>query len=98
VVSDEKLQPMPGVQAVLIPEKYRDRTELYKATTTDQTGHFTIRAVAPGDYKLFAWEALENFAYFDADLVRQVEAQGKPVHVAESSKLQVDVRVIPAAK
>ena len=98
VVSDEKLQPMPGVQAVLIPDKYRDRTELYKATTTDQTGRFTMRAVAPGDYKLFAWEALESFAYFDADLIKQVEAQGKLVHVAESSKLQVDVRVIPAAK
>jgi hypothetical protein len=98
VVSDEKLKPMPGVQAVLIPDKYRDRTELYKATTTDQTGHFTMRAIAPGDYKLFAWEALESFAYFDPDLIKQVEAQGKVVHVPESSKLQVDVRVIPAAK
>jgi hypothetical protein len=98
VVSDEKLQPMPGVQAVLIPDKYRDRPELYKATATDQTGHFTMSAVAPGDYRLFAWEALESYGYFDADLIKQVEAQGKVVHVSESSKLQVDVRVIPAAK
>ena len=43
-------------------------------------------------------KALENFAYFDADLIKQVEAQGKPVHVGESSKQQVDARVIPATK
>jgi hypothetical protein len=41
-------------------------------------------------------QALESFAYFDADLIKQVEAQGKPVHVSESSKLQIDVRAIPA--
>lgn len=98
VVTDEKLQPVAGVQAVLVPDKYRDRPELFKSATTDQTGHFSIKAVIPGDYKLFAWEVLESFGYFDADLLKQVEASGKPVHVGESNKLQVDVRVIPAVK
>jgi hypothetical protein len=98
VVSDDKLQPMAGVQAVLIPDKNRDRIELFKSTTTDQTGRFTLRSISPGDYKVFAWEALENFAYFDPELIKQVESQGKLIHVNESSKLQVDVKVIPAAK
>jgi hypothetical protein len=98
VVSDDRQQPIPGVQAVLIPDRNRDRVELFKPATTDQTGRFTIRSIPPGDYKLFAWEVLENFAYFDLDLIKQVESQGKPVHVNESSKLQIDVRVIPAAK
>jgi len=54
-----------------------------------------MKDIAPGDYKLFAWEALDNFAYFDPDLIKQSEAKGKAVHVEESAKLKVDTRVIP---
>jgi hypothetical protein len=91
------LDPVAGVQAVLIPDRNRDRPELFKAATTDQTGHFTIRTIPPGDYKLFAWAALESFGYYDLDLVKKSESLGKPVHVIESSKQTMDIKVIPSA-
>ena len=95
VIVDDRMKPVPGVQAVLIPDA-RQRTELYKTATTDQTGHFVMRGLAPGDYKLFAWDALENYGYFDPDVMRRAEALGKPVHVGESSKLTIEGRIIPA--
>jgi hypothetical protein len=95
VIADNRMQPVAGVQAVLIPDA-RQRTELYKTATTDQTGHFVMRGLAPGDYKLFAWEALENFGYFDPDVMRLAEPFGKAVHVSENSKLAVEGKVIPA--
>jgi hypothetical protein len=95
VIVDDRGQPVPGVQAVLIPDA-RQRTELYKTATTDQTGRFVMRGVTPGDYKLFAWEALENYGYFDPDVMRRAEAMGKPVHVGESSKLAVEGKIIPS--
>jgi hypothetical protein len=95
VIVDDRMQPVPGVQAVLIPE-VRSRTELYKTATTDQSGRFVLSGVTPGDYKLFAWEALENFGYFDPDVMRRSEALGKPVQVGESSKLAVEGKIIPA--
>jgi len=95
VIVDEHVQPVAGVQAVLIPDA-RQRTELYKTATTDQTGHFVMRGLTPGDYKLFAWEVLENYGYFDPDVMRHAEALGKPVHIGESSKLAVEARIIPA--
>jgi hypothetical protein len=98
IVSDQKLQPMAGVQVALVPDRYRDRPEFFKAATTDQTGHFSMRAIIPGDYKLFAWEALESNAFFDPELIKQVEVQGKPIHVGESSKIDVEVRAIPMVK
>jgi hypothetical protein len=49
----------------------------------------------PGDYKLFGWEAPEQFAYFDSDFVQRFESQAKPVHITESGKLTVEVNVIP---
>jgi hypothetical protein len=50
--------------------------------------------VAPGDYKLFAWEGLENFGYFDAELLKQSEPSAKPVHVGESARVTVETKVI----
>jgi hypothetical protein len=94
VVTDDRLQPVPGVQAVLVPDRNRDRVELFKAVTTDTAGRFTMSGVAPGDYKLFAWEGLENFGYFDAELVKQSEPSGKPVHVDESARITVEVKLI----
>jgi small ligand-binding sensory domain FIST len=74
IVTDDRLQPVPGVQAVLVPDRNRDRTELFRAVTTDRPGASVMGGVAPGDYKLFAWEGLENFGYFDAELVEAIRA------------------------
>jgi len=94
VVTDDRLQPVPGVQAVLVPDRNRDRAELFRAVTTDLAGRFSLGGVAPGDYKLFAWEGLENFGYFDAELVKQSELSGKPVHVDESAKITIETKLI----
>ena len=56
-----------------------------------------FRGISPGDYRVFAWEALEQFAYYDSDLLRQYEQKGKFVQVSESSKDNIEVKVIPAA-
>jgi hypothetical protein len=95
-IVDDRGNPVSGVQAVLIPDT-RERAELYRTATTDQSGRFTMRNIAPGDYKLFAWEALDNFGYFDPDVIRRSESLGKAVRVAESSKLSVDGKLIPAS-
>jgi hypothetical protein len=95
MVTDANNQPLPGVQAVLVPDKNRERTELFKAAATDQAGRFNLRDVAPGDYKLFAWEALDNFGYFEPDFLRKYELQGKAVRVEEGGRLNVDTKAIP---
>ncbi len=59
---NEQSQPVRGFQTVLIPDRFRDRTELYKTAVTDENGHFTIRGITPGDYKIFVWEAIEQFS------------------------------------
>ncbi len=95
---DKDHHPVPGIQAVLIPDRQRDRRDLYKTATSDQNGHFTIRSIVPGDYKLFAWEDLEPFAYNDPDILRKYEEQGELVKISESSKLNVEAKVVPAGQ
>jgi len=95
-VLNEQSQPIAGIQAVLIPDRFRDRSGVYKTAVTDPNGHFVFRSIAPGEYKIFAWEAIEEFAYFDPDFLTSYEDRGKPVSISESSKQTVDVNIIPA--
>jgi len=69
---------------------------IYSGAATDQNGPFTMNGLSPGVYKMFAWEELEPLAYFDLEILRRYELQAKSVTVSESSKLNVQVKVIPA--
>src|SRR5262249_51827842 len=64
-IVDAAGKPMSGVQAVLIPDRLRNRSDLFKTATSGANGRFTMRGITPGDYKLFAWEDIEPFSYFD---------------------------------
>jgi hypothetical protein len=97
-IMDAKQQTVRDTQAVLIPDRARNRSDLYSTARSDQNGRFTFRGIPPGDYKVFAWEALEPFAYYDPDLMRLYEARGNPVRVTESSSQSVEVRIIPATE
>jgi len=95
-VLDKDSKPVRGIQAVLIPDRNRERRDVYKTANTDQNGHFTMLGVSPGDYKLFAWEDIEQFSYFDPDVLKQFDDKGKPIHIVESAKDVVELRLIPA--
>jgi hypothetical protein len=97
-IVDAAGKPISGVTAVLIPDRLRNRNDLYKAAVSAANGRFTFRGVSPGDYKLFAWEDIEPFSYFDPDVLMPFETRGKPVHIQENSKEPVEVKIIPAAQ
>ena len=97
-VINEKQNLMAGIEAVLIPDRRRDRTDLYKTATTDETGHFTIQGIPPGDYKIFAWEGIEEFGYYDSDLIRLFEQKGTPVRIVQSAKESLEVRIMVSFK
>jgi hypothetical protein len=93
---DQRSDPAVNVKVVLIPDApLRRRWDLYKSTTTDQTGSFTLRTVAPGDYKLFAWESVDDNLWTVPEFLREDEGRGKPVHIGPSSSEKLDVPVIP---
>ncbi len=57
-----------GASVVLIPDpSHRNIKERYKSVTTDQNGKFFISGIAPGDYKLFSWDSVEEVGWYDAD-------------------------------
>ena len=91
-------QPAVSVTVVLIPqEKERREASLYyRTSTTDQNGSFTFGRVNPGEYKIYAWEQVENGVWFDPDFLKPIESKGSPVSVREGSPVTVQVTLTPA--
>ncbi len=87
--------PVAGVRTVLIPND-RTRTQLYKVATTDQFGQFEIRDIAPGGYKIFAWQEIEYGFWLDPNVVAEVEALGRRVDVEEGDLVEIDLDAIAA--
>jgi hypothetical protein len=97
-VIDAQTRAAAGAQIVLVPERDRQRTDLYRTAASDSAGRFVLRGIPPGEYRVFGWEALESYAYFDSELLRRVEAQGIPVRVSESAANSLTLKIIPASR
>ena len=87
--------PAPGSFVTLVPEPIRpEQPYLYKSANADQNGWFQIRSVAPGDYKLYAWEGMEFSPLQDPELVKHFESKGVKVTVRESGHEYVELTVV----
>ena len=90
--------PAAGVWVVLVPDNaQRNEFHLFKQRTTDQYGRFDIHGIAPGDYKLFSWEQVEQGAWEDPDFLKAFEAKGESVSLQEGDGKSVDLVAIRSA-
>jgi hypothetical protein len=80
IVIDAKNQPVASAVVALIPV-HRNRTDIYRTSITGGNGSFAITGITPGDYSLFAWEAMEPNSYRDPDVLRQYESKGRSVRI-----------------
>jgi hypothetical protein len=63
----------------------------------DATSKFNMDGIAPGDYKLFAWEAVPNGAWMNAEFLARYEGRGVAVSVTPtgSTPAKPELKVIP---
>jgi len=92
VVRDKSQQPVPGATILLAPDQ-RLRADLFKSTTSDQNGHYEFAAIAPGDYKLFAWEDVEPDAWNDPDFLGDYEKQGEKMALEPKERPTVNLHL-----
>jgi hypothetical protein len=91
--------PVEGVTIVLIPnEPRRSRSDIYQSDTSSVTGQVRFDGVAPGDYKVFAWEDVPLGAWQYPDFIREHEDTGETVRVDPSGTQSVTVRMIPSGQ
>ena len=97
VVLNADEQAVSAARVVLVPdEPRRAQSRFYRDASTDQYGRFTIQGIAPGGYKLFAWEDVEEGAYESPEFLKPFEALGDPKSIREGSRESAQLKLIPA--
>jgi hypothetical protein len=95
-VLDSDQKPV-AAHVVLAPSPSRRyNANLNRTATSNGLGKFTMTGVAPGDYKLFAWEDVPNGAWENEEFMTSYEALGTPVTVTAGNHIDLQLRVIPA--
>jgi len=74
--------------------KYSHVLSFYIAVNADEKGHFKLKGLTPGRYKLYAFETLEYCAWCDPDFLKPYASQGEPVQVIEDVNPPKEVRLI----
>jgi Carboxypeptidase regulatory-like domain len=82
------------VLAPAAPEQ-RGLQSLYRVTNASERGVFTLKGVRPGTYKLFAFQEIAPYEWFDPELLRAVDAVGEAFAVGEGDTVQRDLTAIP---
>lgn len=84
--------PMPGAVVALAP--LLRRYSRFKETTTDQNGEYVIAGVAPGEYKIYAWDQIETGAYQNAEWLRRFALKGRAVAARPQGHETVSLKAI----
>jgi len=89
----------PGRSAVLAaPDgKFRHVLSFYRYAVSDGQGHFQIKGMRPGNYKLYAFEEFDPQSIQDPEFLAPFEPAGIAVTLREGENPAQKLRVIPAA-
>jgi Carboxypeptidase regulatory-like domain len=98
-VTTDQQQPAAGALVTLVPDPVvPDQTLLNRTSTADQNGQFTLKNLAPGKYRLYAWEDVENGAPYDPEFLKPIENLGTKIIMEENGHQQVSVPRITTAQ
>lgn len=93
VVQNEEGEPVSGATVVLVPDTRR--YSLFKETRTGENGSYSLKGVAPGEYKILAWENIEAGAYQDPDFLKRHESKAEKLSLKENDRQPVSLKAIP---
>lgn len=96
-VKNAKDEPASGSFVTLITnESVPPGFTRLRSGATDQNGKFVITGVPPGEYKIYAWEEIEDGAYEDPDFLKLHESEARKVSIEEKSHELVELKLISA--
>jgi hypothetical protein len=69
--------------------------EFIRSLRTDQNGSFKLANLAPGDYRVIAWEQVEPGMANDPDFRSKFESKATAVKLQENSRETVEPKLLP---
>jgi hypothetical protein len=97
-VQNENGEPAAQAMISIVPQgEHEGRQDLFYQLMSDESGKFEYRDVAPGDYKVFAWDINDQEMLLSAEFQKAFESRGAAVSISPGASASVQVKVIPAA-
>lgn len=94
-VVDGNGQPIANATVVDVPTaEHRTRPDLFQRDTTDESGHFSLRGLNPGKYRVLAFEELQVDVR-QPEFLKTYETRGEIVQLDEGARKSVVLKLIP---
>jgi sarcosine oxidase gamma subunit len=87
-------QAVANARVTVVPASNSPRRDLYKSATTGADGSFIISGLPPGNYKVYAWEEVEQNAWMDPDFRRPFESLAASATIRDASGPNLTLRLI----
>jgi hypothetical protein len=95
VVANQKSEPCEDATVTLVPTGAHKSAPYHKRTVSDANGKFTIRGIAPGSYKIYAWDKVDvNAVMYDPDFLRPYEGAAQTIEVLPNDKKTTELKLI----
>jgi hypothetical protein len=95
VVTNEKSEPVDSATVTLVPTGAHHSGPFHKRAVTDATGKFTIRGIAPGSYRIYAWDKVDtNAVMYDPEFLRPYEGAAQIIEILPHDKKTTELKLI----
>jgi hypothetical protein len=94
-VRNERGDVLPYGAVLIYPSRGRQHPSSFKTAEADKNGSFVIYGVAPGEYRVLAWEDALPSLHRDPKFLSGVEQRGTQVTVQSGSAPSVEVKAVP---
>jgi len=82
-----------GAMIVLIPDNRNDRIR-FKSAAPGRDGSFQFADVSPGNYHIFAWDHVDDGAWFNAQFLAEFEGRGRPLTIVPGDNVAGEIPLI----
>jgi hypothetical protein len=94
-VKTEPGESTAPVHVLAAPDgQYSKVLSFYGSATSDEKGHFKLKHLTPGRYKIYAFDVLDYCAWCDPEFLKPFSDQGEPVEVVEGGNPAKEIRLI----
>ena len=95
-VTNDRKEPIANATVALIPSfNPLNRRDRFKTAMTDDKGEFQIRAIAPGEYGVIAWEDVDPNAWLDSNFTQIYRAQTSTLKIDEGTNPELHLTAVP---
>lgn len=82
---------------ITIPDaNRRNRRDLFQETSSDRLGHFKLRGLIPGEYRIIAIDEAIDEEITDPEFVHTHESMGQTIKIEEGQSKSLMLRLSPS--